>query len=65
MEKSGCVAGLIYLAISVLLLVGEVKCVIKMINCNWDPVGKAEVLYTLGTFTGLGSIIGWINIEDK
>lgn len=65
MEKSGCVAGLIYLAISVLLLVGEVKCVIKMINCNWDPVGKAEVLYTLGTFTGLGSIIGWIDIEDK
>ena len=65
MEKSGCVAGLIYLAISILLLVGEVKCVIKMINCNWDPVGKAEVLYTLGTFTGLGSIIGWIDIEDK
>ena len=65
MEKSGCVAGLIYLAISVLLLVGEVKCIIKMINCNWDPVGKAEVLYTLGTFTGLGSIIGWIDIEDK
>ena len=65
MEKSGCVAGLIYLAISVLLLVGEVKCVIKMINCIWDPVGKAEVLYTVGTFTGLGSIIGWIDIEDK
>ena len=65
MEKSGCVAGLIYLAISVLLLVGEVKCVIKMINCNWDPIGKSEILYTVGTFTGLGSIIGWINIEDK
>ena len=65
MKKSGCVAGLIYLAISVLLLVGEVKCVIKMINCNWDPVGKAEIIYTVGTFTGLGSIIGWIDIEDK
>ena len=65
MEKSGCVAGLISLAISVFLLIGEVKCVIKMINCNWDPIGKSEILYTVGTFTGLGSIIGWIDIEDK
>ena len=36
-----------------------------MINCNWDPIGKSEILYTVGTFTGLGSIIGWIDIEDK
>ena len=65
MEKSGCVVGLISLAISVFLLIGEVKCIIKMIDCNWDPIGKSEILYTVGTFTGLGSIIGWINIEDK
>ena len=65
MEKSGCVAGLIYLAISLFLFIGEVKCIIKMINCNWDPIGKSEILYTVGTFTGLGSIIGWIDIEDK
>ena len=65
MEKSGCATGLISLAISVFLLIGEVKCIIKMVNCDWDPVGKAEVLYTLGTFTGVGSIIGWMNIEDN
>lgn len=65
MEKSGCVAGLIYLAISLFLFIGEVKCIIKMIDCNWDPIGKSEIIYTVGTFTGLGSIIGWIDIEDK
>jgi hypothetical protein len=47
------------------LLIGEIKCIYKMVSCNWEPIGKAEVIYTVGTFTGLGAIIGWINIEDK
>lgn len=51
--------------IVITLLVGEVKCIVKMINCNWEPIGKAEVFYTLGTFTGFGAIIGYFNIEDK
>jgi hypothetical protein len=46
-------------------ITGEIKCVIKMVNCNWEPVGKAEVIYTVSTFTGLGCIVGWIEIEDK
>jgi len=36
-----------------------------MVTCNWEPIGKAEVIYTVGTFTGLGAIIGYINFEDK
>jgi hypothetical protein len=47
------------------LLIGEIKCIYKMVSCNWEPIGKAEVIYTVGTFTGLGAIIGWVNIEDK
>ena len=47
------------------LIIGEIRCIYKMITCNWEPVGKAEMLYTIGTFTGLGVVIGWINIEDK
>ncbi len=56
---------LIMLGFIILLLVGEVKCIIKMVKCNWDPIGKAEIIYSAGTFTGLGSIIGWIDIKDK
>ena len=59
----GCL--LISVAIAIFLIVGEVKCIVKMCQCNWEPVGKAEVIYTASTFTGLGVIVGWINIEDK
>jgi len=55
----------IYVALIIGVLVGEVKCIIKMTKCNWEPIGKAEVIYTIGTFTGLGSIIGYLDIEDK
>jgi hypothetical protein len=44
---------------------GYAQGVYKMVKCNWEPIGKAEVLYTVGTFTGLGAIIGWMDIEDK
>ena len=65
MRKSFGVLGFIYFAIAVLALVGEVKCIIKMVNCNCEPIGKAEVLYTVGTFTGVGAIIGYIDIKDN
>jgi hypothetical protein len=55
----------IYLVIIVLLFIGEVKCIIKAIDCNWEPVGKAEVVYTGAAITGLGCIVGWIDIEDN
>jgi len=55
----------IYAAIVVALLVGEVKCLIKAIQCNWEPVGKAEIIYTGASITGLGAIVGYIDIQDK
>lgn len=53
------------IALVIFLLIGEIKCIVKMINCNWEPIGKAEIIYTVGTFTTLGCVIGWIDIEDK
>jgi len=47
------------------LLFGEFRCIYKMCTCNWEPVGKAEAVYTIGTFTGLGVVIGYLDIEDK
>lgn len=49
----------------ILGLIGEIRCIYKMCTCNWEPVGKAEILYTVGSFTGAGAIIGWFDIEDK
>ena len=58
-------ASIVTMAIILVLLVGEVKCIIKAIDCNWEPIGKAEVIYTGASLTGLGFIVGYINIEDK
>ena len=51
--------------IGIAMLYGEVRCIYKAIKCNWEPIGKAEIIYTGGALTGLGCIIGFIDIEDK
>lgn len=56
---------IVYLVLVVLVVVGEVKCIIKAIKCNWEPIGKAEIIYTGSALTGLGAVVGWIDIEDK
>ena len=56
---------LIILAIVLFLIIGEVKCIINAFNCNWKPIGKAEVLYTASACIGIGSIVGWIDIKDE
>lgn len=55
----------IQITIVLVMLIGEVKCIIKAVDCNWEPVGKAEVIYTVSACTGLGSIVGYLDIEDK
>jgi hypothetical protein len=63
--KRGIIVSLVYLSIVVALCVGEVKCIIKAIDCNWEPIGKAEIIYTGASLTGLGCFIGYMDIEDK
>jgi hypothetical protein len=63
--KNGLVLNLIGLVIGVVMITGEVKCIIKAAKCNWEPVGKAEVIYTGSALCGLGAIVGWIDIEDN
>jgi hypothetical protein len=65
MKNSGVIALIIPIAIYVLALIGEVKCIYKAVKCNWNPVGKAEVIYTVSACTGLGAIVGWIDIKDE
>lgn len=54
-----------YVLLIIFVIVGEGRCIYKMITCNWEPIGKAEIVYTIGVFTGAGVIIGYLNIEDK
>ena len=59
------ILALLPIIIGAMLLFGYFRCVYKMITCNWEPVGKAEAFYTIGTFTGAGVVIGYFDIEDK
>jgi len=54
-----------YAIVITIIVLGEVQCIYKAITCNWEPVGKAEVIYTIGALSGLGAIVGWFNIEDN
>lgn len=58
-------AAIIALAIPILLFVGWIKCLYKFCNCDFEPSYKAEIVYGVGTFSGLGCIIGWMDINDK
>lgn len=56
---------IIYVAVVLAAIIGEIMCIYKAINCNWEPIGKAEIIYTASACTGLGCVVGWIEIEDK
>ena len=55
----------IYGIIVAFFIIGEIRCIYKALTCNWEPIGKAEVLYTASALCGLGAIVGYIEIEDK
>ena len=58
-------AVVIWALVIIFSLIGEIRCIVKAVNCNWDPIGKAEIVYTVGACTGTGAIIGWLNIKDE
>ena len=63
--KEGIGLAIASIVLVLLPLIGEVLCIYKAVKCNWEPVGKAEMVYTVSAITGLGCIVGYINIKDK
>jgi len=63
-EWSGIIMTL-YIVLIGLAFIGEGKCIYKALKCNWEPIGKAEVIYTASALTGFGVVTGYFNIEDK
>jgi len=64
-EKASLTAGILFVLIGLSALIGEVRCVVKAVQCDWEAPYKAEIIYTASALTGAGCITGWINIEDK
>lgn len=63
--KEGLGLAIVTIALILLPIIGEVLCIYKAVKCNWEPVGKAEMVYTVSAITGLGCIVGYIDIQDK
>lgn len=53
---------IIQLILAVLSVIGYVKCIIHLIQCDFEPSYKAEIIYAIGACSGLGAIIGWFDI---
>jgi hypothetical protein len=65
MKKSDYIGPFFAIALAIAAIFGESRCVYKAVTCNWEPIGKAEVIYTISALTGVGVITGYININDK
>lgn len=65
MKKTIITKGIISLLLIGSLLTGEILCIYKSFRCNWEPIGKAEIIYTACAFTPLGPIVGYFDIKDK
>ena len=59
----GCI--FLWAIIVLAALFGESRCVYKAFTCNWNPIGKAEILYTAASLSGLGAVVGYIDIKDE
>jgi len=42
--------------------VGWIMSVVKFVKCDFQAPYKAEVIYGVGAFTGLGAVVGYINV---
>lgn len=53
----------ITLAVILLPIIGWIKCLIHLCGCDFSSATsyKAEVIYAIGTFSGLGAILGWFD----
>ena len=62
---SFAIVPIIVMCIYLLAIIGEIRCIYKACTCNWEPIGKAEVIYTVSAATGLGVVVGFVEINDK
>lgn len=64
MKKTINWISIIYIALIIAGITGEVKCIIKFCQCDFKPSYKAEIIYGLGVVTGFGAVIGYMDIKD-
>ena len=63
---SDAVKGLLIIIFVLGTFVGYIFNVVELFKCDFEPIGKAEVVRTIGVFMPpVGIIAGYIDIEDS
>ena len=55
------IAKFIAVVIFIVLAIGYVKGVVKLVQCDFKPSYKAEIIYSVGVISGLNGVLGWID----
>lgn len=64
LKNTGLFGALFPLVIAVALFIGYCRCIYKLVNCDFKPSYKAEVIYGIGACTGLGAFVGWMDLGE-
>ena len=54
----------IWFVIVAVFFAGWVQCVVKFIQCDFEPSYKAEVIYGVGIATPVGGVVGWMDFGE-
>jgi hypothetical protein len=59
-------AGIVWIGIVILGIVGYVKNIIGLVECDFEPSYKSEVIRGIGVVVPpVGAVAGWIDFKDK
>lgn len=50
--------------LGIFMTIGEVMCIVKCISSDWEPSYKREIIYGASALSGIGAIVGYLNIPD-
>ena len=68
MSKSsnlGLIGGLFWVCLIIVLVIGEVKCIIKFFNSDFEPSYKREAIYGFSALAGVGCVVGYMDFPDQ
>jgi hypothetical protein len=57
--------GLLVIFIWIAAIIGEIRCIYQFCTSDFEPNYKREIVYGVAACTGLGAIVGYINIADN
>jgi hypothetical protein len=55
---------IVVLIIYALALLGEIMCIVKFFSCDFKESYKAEIIYGVSAYTGIGVITGYMDFGE-